>query len=80
MVQKVKCPCEKCVSLAICKLKDELRCSIIYDFLEVREFPEPYDEDAYADIRVIERFYGREVSSCFPVPGLRYYIRWEEDE
>ena len=78
----MKCPCEECISYAICKQKDELICSIIYDFLEVRQFPKSYvpDEIDYTSLRVIERFYKREVSSCFPVPGLRYFIRWEKDK
>ena len=36
----MKCPCEKCICLAICKHKPVIRCSILYDKLVKRT---PYE-------------------------------------
>lgn len=29
----MKCPCEECICLAICKQKSEIKCKILYDFV-----------------------------------------------
>jgi hypothetical protein len=72
----MKCPCEECISYAICASKDEIRCSLLYKYLEqVSKI-----NANYCGVTVIEDFYNKNVSSCFPIPKNRYYIKWEEDK
>lgn len=70
----MKCPCKQCISFAICISNIEIRCPILYKYLERNT----KSNDSHSGITELEGIYNKKVSSCFPVPKNLYYIRWEE--
>jgi len=68
----IRCPCEKCIVLAICKGKGEyIKCSILYKYIRagIKQYGLPHPKKKYR-IKKLENIFGRKV--CIRA-GIKQY-------
>ena len=62
----MKCPCEECISLAMCYHKREVKCELLYRYLcetyvSLNDGEERFSNHLIKEMKITERFYRREI-------------------